>query len=180
MPVVSQACSSARRLTWCTLSRNQSLFDIAGIVRVPLRGAIQELAICLNAGAFLVTYYDYPSKFRCATHCGSGSSFPPLPSEGAKSRAFPTSRITWAAVNAKKPESNRTRTQEPILSGPPRLSPINRGTTDSCRCSAKSRRSSDFRADASSKRAWKSMPCRRATGCISWTNSRTAAPKERL
>jgi hypothetical protein len=34
---------------------------------------------------------------------GSGSNFPALPSEGAKSRAEAASRITWAAVNRRGP-----------------------------------------------------------------------------
>jgi len=118
-------------------------------------------------------------EIRCAAHGGSGSNFPPLPSDGAKSRAEAASRITWAALNAKRSESKRTRTQEPILSGCPSLPPINRGTTDSWSRSANSRRSSDFRADVSFKRVWRSMPCCWASGCISGTSLRTALFKER-
>ena len=110
---------------------------------------------------------------------GSGSNFPPLRSEGAKSRAEAASRITWAALNAKRSESKRTRTQEPILSGCPPLPTINRGTTDSWSRSANSRRSSDFCADASLNCAWRLIPCCWASGCISGTSLRTALVKER-
>ena len=108
-----------------------------------------------------------------------GDKVPPFPSEGIHNSENSASLSTWAAVNAKKSESKRTKIQEPIRSGRPCSSPMNRGAIDSCRRSASRRRCSVRFVLASAKKVWRSMPCCAAIGVNESANSRTRFPTRR-